>query len=334
MGITTAIEYCDSSVNPVMGCTGCELWHRDPDKSHCYAAALCNRYGGGNNKGWPADFHHPEHFPGRLEKAIRWPDLTGADRPGKPWLNGLPRIIFVNDLGDGFCPTAPDPWQWLAPHIMAMASSPHIYLLLTKWPGCMAGFFAARSRVPPNFILGTTITSQDTARRLQVLFELAFQSGPLNLWVSCEPLLGPVDLSEPCLEELSYDFPDTVSLLRDNGHTLWIAAGGESGRNARPWHPDWALLLRDQCLRAGVPFFWKQNGEWLPAETPEGAGTYARVSPDGKLMTDERHRSIAFSSVVRDWGWYLVNRVGKKRAGRLLRGEEWSQMPALPWKGA
>ena len=105
MGIKTKIEYVDSSTNPIMGCTGCDL-----RESHCYAATLCGRYAG--QKGWPQSFDHPEHFPGRLEKAIKWKDLTGTKRPDKPWLDGYPRVIFVNDLSDGFCPDV-DPGQWL-----------------------------------------------------------------------------------------------------------------------------------------------------------------------------------------------------------------------------
>lgn len=292
MGITTAIEYCDSTVNPVMGCSGCELWSRDPAQNHCYAAALCDRRRG---KGWPADFHRPEHFPGRLEQAIRWPDLTGTDRPGKPWLNGLPRIIFVNDLSDGFCPTAPDPWAWLDPYLVAMAGSPHIYLLLTKWPERMAEFLRDWP-VIRNIWLGTTVTSSDTVRRVRALADLL--PGWVR-WLSLEPLLSAVDLTRDGL--LS--------------HFSWVAAGGESGRNARPCAPLWGRQLRDQCLRAGVAFFWKQNGEWAAAETALEVPTYAEWSGNRACQ--------AVGSPLVMW------RIGKKRAGRLLQGEEWSQMPTF-----
>ena len=88
MGKHTGIEWADCSTNPIMGCSGCELYNPNPTLNHCYAATLCNRYAG--RPGWPASFTTPEHFPGRIEKALKWPDLTGTDRPDKPWLNGYP----------------------------------------------------------------------------------------------------------------------------------------------------------------------------------------------------------------------------------------------------
>src|SRR5690606_38608206 len=60
------------------------------------------------------------------------------------------------------------------------------------------------------------------------------------------------------------DFGPTISGSRI-GLLTWIVAGGESGPGARPMHPDWARGLRDQCKAAGVPFFFKQWGEWGPS---------------------------------------------------------------------
>lgn len=93
----------------------------------------------------------------------------------------------------------------------------------------------------------------------------------------------------------------------------WVIAGGESGREARPMHPDWARSLRDQCVAAGVPFFFKQWGEWAPVgEWPLGseAGWPGRDSRD--LIVDG----------------FAYRRVGKKAAGALLDGREWKQWPA------
>lgn len=108
----------------------------------------------------------------------------------------------------------------------------------------------------------------------------------------------------------------------------WIICGGESGRRARPMHPDWPRALRDQCAAAGVPFMFKQWGQWLPAgqETSatmptmtkekqiehETAGrfSFARVRPDAHISTD-----------VPVW------RIGKHAAGRLLDGVEHNGVP-------
>lgn len=88
----------------------------------------------------------------------------------------------------------------------------------------------------------------------------------------------------------------------------WVVAGGESGRNARPMHPDWALSLRDQCEAADVPFLFKQWGEWVPMMGhTEGVPVHgAKHSfPDGTVM----------------------GRAGKRDAGRQLDGFVWDQYP-------
>lgn len=252
MGIKTAIEYCDSTVNPIMGCTGCELYDPDPALNHCYAATLVNRYAG--RKGWPESFNRPEIFPERLEKALKWSDLTGRDRPDKPWLNGKPRVVFVNDLSDGFCPDI-DPEEWLAPYLGTMAESPHFWLLLTKWPRLMRKFFE-RHPVPANFGLGTTVLRQKDEWRIVELLKI--EAG--IRFVSCEPLLESLDIS-------FYLHPHTTTtfnpLAFHNAPALsWVVCGGESGPGARPMLSEWILQIIRQCQAANVPTFTKQLGIW------------------------------------------------------------------------
>jgi len=310
MGIKTKISYCDSTVNPVMGCSGCELYSLVPSKNLCYAADLCKRYAG--LKGWPANFNNPEHFPGRLEKAIRWSDLTGKERPGKPWLNGMPRVIFVNDLSDGFC-SAVDPWEWLEPHFRSMSESPHIWLLLTKWPDRMVDFFNGQynGQVPSTFCLGATVTGlkpRTDGRRTRGLLQFTgrrrFQG---KLWLSVEPLLG--DVVANFAQGSRVDEVD------------WIVAGGASGRNAPPTHPNHARALRDFAQGWGIPFFWKQWGEWVPTARhfEDGSGAWSQeewIASDGTFCTDLGPSGMA-----------AMARVGKKAAGRLLDGVFWEQMP-------
>jgi hypothetical protein len=131
-----------------------------------------------------------------------------------------------------------------------------------------------------------------------------------------EPLLGPVDLTRwlPSLD--------------------WVIAGGESGPNARPMHPDWVRSIRDQCLAAGVPFLFKQWGQWRYAvevdeveaeQALKASGQpdpFARtpcytVGLDGSYSNTEPPRP----------GNATMMRVGKKRAGRLLDGRTWDQFP-------
>jgi protein gp37 len=136
-------------------------------------------------------------------------------------------------------------------------------------------------------------------------------------FLSCEPLLGPVDLSKIELRrngekptELSNALGDWVSPLTgcftDSPRISWVIVGGESGPGSRPMHPDWARSLRDQCQAAGVAFFFKQWGETWPVEsTNPVCGRTLAPFADGQLM----------------------ERVGKKAAGRLLDGRTWDEFP-------
>jgi protein gp37 len=113
----------------------------------------------------------------------------------------------------------------------------------------------------PGVWLGTSIEDQRWADiRVPKLLECPAEVR----FLSCEPLLGPVDLT-PWLH-------DSNCVIREEGccicaepreaHVNWVIVGGESGPGARPMHPQWARDLRDQCQAAGVAFFMKQQGAW------------------------------------------------------------------------
>ena len=324
MGIKTAIEYCDSTINPIMGCTGCELYHPNPSKNHCYAATLINRYKG--CKGWPKHFNLPEHFPGRLEKAIKWSDLTGKQRPNKPWLNGRPRVIFINDLSDGFCPSA-SPERWLAPRLESMAESPHIWLLLTKWPKKMR-LFCELHPPPENVWPGVTVLRQKDVWRIEELLQIQASMW----WLSLEPLLGAVVLDKRnfVADETYWDY-----LQGKRGTTCqhfalrpqytpslsWVVGGGESGPSARPMHPRWARDIRDQCLAASVPYFHKQNGMYILSDGYNQWGTWL----NGEFVEPSRIQIVPHRPDL-PFQPHMV-RVGKKRAGHLLDGREWREFP-------
>src|SRR5262245_51323976 len=96
MSKRTTIEWCESTVNTVMGCSGCELCNRT--NRTCHAGQFHERRG--VMKGFSALFERPTLFPGRMREAAGWSDLTGVERPDKPWLNHVPRLVFVSDMGD------------------------------------------------------------------------------------------------------------------------------------------------------------------------------------------------------------------------------------------
>lgn len=237
MSKDTKIQWCDSSLNLEIGCDGCELWNPEAGVDHCYAGTLVGRHAG--KKGWPDSFAEPKIFPERLDTALRWRDLTGTTRDEKPWLDGLPRIVFLNDLGDTF--TESLPVDWMAPFIPRMAASPHIWIMLTKRPKRMATFWAMYGKVPANFWLCTSVTSQTVVGRVRDL--LTIYDAPV-LGLSVEPLLGPVDLTT---------VPDLHRLQ-------WAKIGGESGAGCRPCDTTWIRRCHDQCRDAGVAPFIKQLG--------------------------------------------------------------------------
>jgi protein gp37 len=145
-----------------------------------------------------------------------------------------------------------------------------------------------------NVWLLTSVENQEQAeKRIPELLKCRDLSPVLGL--SMEPLLGPVSLRKEWMDVLK-----------------WVIVGGESGPHARPLHLDWARSLRDQCLAAGVPFFFKQWGEYTTAEqlTEELYDAWQHFATSAMKETD-------------------LYRFGKKRAGRLLDGVEWSQFPQV-----
>ena len=201
----------------------------------------------------------------------------------------------------------------------------------------------------PNVWAGASVEDQATADKR--IPELLATPAAVR-WISAEPLLGPVDLTEGCNGHYFFnalrgtrwhDDPDGVphySSFPPVGREAkpgvpasrldWVVVGGESGPKARPMHPDWARSLRDQCAAAGVPFFFKQHGEWapssdLPIETV-GMREQATVLPDGRVREWQHDFPDAR---LTDPKMRPMTRVGKKAAGRLLDGREWNEFPEV-----
>jgi protein gp37 len=187
---------------------------------------------------------------------------------------------------------------------------------------------------PRNVWLGTTVEDQTRAdQRIPELLKI-----PAKVrFLSCEPLLGAVDISKwlnigqryrqtggldsPWVYEGWHPQPEPTIYTREKIHQ--VIGGFESGPGARPGHPNWARSLRDQCQAAGVSFFWKQWGEWR-----EGV----LITPGTKYPTvrmGEHGRNTHFiENCTEDMGQEVVmERVGKKAAGRLLDGREWNEFP-------
>jgi protein gp37 len=230
-----------------MGCEGCELWNANVKK--CYAGWLHVRRGG-HTTGFSPTFEELTRWPGRLAEAAGWPDLTGSSREDKPWLNGLPRLIFLSDMSDALSKAVP--FDYLEEEIIRNVTTEkgqrHLWLWLTKRPDRMTEFSAALStkRIdwPTNLWVGTSITTQKTTVRIDRL--LSVGNANTVRFVSVEPQWEAIDLSQ------------TLPKLD------WIIQGGESNqggkKDAVPFHAEWALRLANQCKEHQVPYFLKQLG--------------------------------------------------------------------------
>lgn len=239
----TNIQWCDSTVNPSMGCDGCELW--DDRRQSCYAGVLHGRRGKANS-GFAPTFEEVTPFPGRMAKAARWSDLRGAERPGQPWLDGLPRLVFVSDMGDSLSNAIS--FEYLKAEVIDVATSTlgsrHVWQWLTKRPARMADFSGwlreRRVEWPSNVWVGTSITTQPTLKRVKSLLRVGNET--TIRFLSVEPQIEPIELDEVL------------------GDLDWIIQGGESGEHPRPFDMRWARSLIEQCKVAGVPYFLKQLG--------------------------------------------------------------------------
>lgn len=344
MADNTAIEWTNATWNPIRGCTrvseGCR---------NCYAEVMAARFsdpgqwghglarrvalpGGGTDHRWTGEVALVEEA---LDLPLRW---------------RRPRRIFVNSTSDLFHEKVPDDWIDMVFAVMALAQQ-HTFQVLTKRPERMRDYFLGRrlnfgrasealhemthpcseddhdwavdqldafdasGRPLPNVWLGTSVEDQATANaRIPHLLDTPAQVR----FLSCEPLLGPVALDMILTPEMGVY---ALTGVRSDGsgpsgfsrgpRIDWVICGGESGPGARPMHPDWARSLRDQCTLDRVPFFFKQWGDWEPRR--------------GFACPDDLPRE----------GWHhfdpecSMRRVGKKRAGRLLDGREWSDFPGV-----
>ena len=206
------------------------------------------------------------------------------------------------------------------------------YHALFEW---ILGWISSRAigAPPENVAIGTTVEDQIRANeRIPELLKIP----ALVRFLSCEPLLGPLDLSAIRLPLVGESFEtsdvlhhkDELNRGKPRPAIDWIICGGESGQGARPMHPDWARSLRDQCQAAGVGFFFKQWGDWLPGEEHYQGPLWK--FQNGELV--DSHFFPDFNEEPPGWDYELEScivyrRLGKNKAGRVLDGREWNEVP-------
>lgn len=331
----TTIEWTDHTLNFWWGCTKVS-----PACTHCYAESVAKVFGKrlfGTVPQWGAGKPRFQRLEAARKEAVTM--NKRAQKAAKKWDNEAAELIsrgsvpptfkprrprvFVNSMSDWL--DAEVPIGWLAYLLETITLCPNLdFQLLTKrpdnWagrlldlrdtlqratniPGIIADTWLAGTP-PLNVWIGTTVEDQTRAdQRLPHLLEI-----PAKVrFLSCEPLLGPVDISHLRIGDNQW-FP-----LQ---HLHWIIAGGESGGQARPTHPDWFRSLRGQCFAAQVPFFFKQWGEWISVDN-------LRYLSSHEPRLDQSYRGHKFP------GGTLMLRVGDKHTGRILDDQLHDQFPKV-----
>lgn len=277
----TNIEWADYVWNPVTGCTkvsqGCK---------NCYAETFHHRF---------------EKTHGKFTNVV-----SHADRLDQPLKVKKGGIVFVNSMSDLFHEDVAASFIYDVYLVMQKAAH-HTFLILTKRPENALIFYKHYAQIKealPNVWIGVSCEDQSTAdERIPLLLQI-----PAAVrFLSCEPLLGPIDFIKSI--GLKYGQNKTFTPAHD---IHWVIAGGESGHKARPMHPDWARSLRDQCAAANVPFFFKQWGEWLPIDHAD---------------EDQYWDSVKSIEIKQGIQQYTMLKVGKSKSGALLDGKEHQQFP-------
>jgi protein gp37 len=296
--LRTKIEWAHFTLNFWWGCTKVSEACR-----HCYAETMAKLFSKGKATWGPAgerwlNFDSAAAKLGKINREARREEFR-------------PRV-FVNSMSDTFEDNPLLDVTRCMMLVLLEANPDCEYLLLTKRPENV------RRMVPPAWLtawpehvwIGTTVEDQAAA---DVRIPHLCQVPARRRFLSCEPLLGPINLGLLGTAPKSWD----VGRLPIYALIDWVIAGGESGGHARPSHPDWIRALRDECEATNVLFFFKQWGEWAPA----------------RQLGDRIEIITAAPGCPKNPNWHtfpggqLAARAGVKAAGRALDGREWNDAP-------
>jgi protein gp37 len=322
----TKIEWTNETWNPIVGCSkvseGCQ---------NCYAEKMAIRV-----RSMLANNITPSW--------VAYDDVVDMDKKAwngkthlvlsafeKPFHWRKPRKVFVCSMGDLFHESVPFAWITNV-FAVIMANPQHTFQILTKRPDRMLEWFNYIEKIEEhevmqgpekirylayklydyktefnngnywplkNLWIGVSAENKEQAnKRIPILFKIS----AAVRFVSIEPMLGAIDL-----DDFTYDGIGSLQNQLD-----WVILGGESGHHARPLHPDWVRSIRDQCKATGIPFFFKQWGEWIPVDHCDEDNYWAAK------------KSKEIGNGIQK---YLVFKVGKKRAGNLLDGKRYEEFP-------
>lgn len=327
------IEWTDHTFNPWWGCMkvseGCK---------NCYAETLDNRYHHQNPHWGPNTTRKPQSN-NYWQQPVKW--NREAEKAGTP------AKVFCASMADVF-EGHPETLPHLERLFKVIEETPFLtWQLLTKRPEHILKLVPDRwsnGSFPDNVWIGTSVEDQKAAdKRIPYLLTI-----PAKVrFLSMEPLIGPVDLSEYIIltgnnetgSELAeqrgwgyngwsggYEGPGNYDNYNPRSGIQWVITGGESGHGARPMNPEWVKSIRDQCSRAEIPFFFKQWGEWAPRDfcaSLQGVRdmcywTGANKGRGGGNINNDHSQY----DMVHNMGL-----VGKKMAGNLLDGKQYLEFP-------
>ncbi|MBB1602003.1 phage Gp37/Gp68 family protein [Variovorax sp. UMC13] len=339
MSANTKIEWADHTFNPWEGCQKV-----GPGCDHCYAETRNARFHGGTAINWGPGAAR------RRTSAANWYLPTRWNAQAATFLaqHGRRQRVFCASLADVFDNAVED--EWRADLATLISVTPDLdWLLLTKRIGNAASMLAEMflDGPPPNIRIGATIVNQEEAVcDIPKLLRLGLPN-----FLSLEPLLGPVWIEQFLSRRCTLHGKMAADDLCDVRHARgmwddygpreigpapavpginWVIVGGESGPHARPMHPDWARALRNQCEAAGVPFLFKQHGEWAPGSGDPGRGAFktAAIDWNGRVVRGGYEAPEYPKGITSADGWAMVHLVGKKAAGRLLDGHTHDGVPS------
>ena len=301
MGEKTGIEWCDHTFNPWWGCTKVS-----PACANCYAETLANRFP--NTAGlWGPD------APRKIASEKVWNDPIRWNRAAEK--AGVRRRVFCASMADVF-EDRHDLDESRSRLFALIRKTPSLaWLLLTKRPEHVRANTPPSWWLhgwPPNVWMGTTAEDQE---QLEERGDHLLRCPASVRFVSAEPLLGPLALWAYFKGKVRDEALAILGEPPPRNGIDWVILGGESGHGARTMQPEWARSIRDQCATAGVPFFFKQWGEFCRTDQ----------------LTEEAWQHI--DSHENLGGGYDYSRTywktGKKLGGSRLDGEERKAFPEV-----
>lgn len=285
----TKIEWTNKTWNPITGCT-----KYSEGCQNCYAEKMHKRLAAMGQEKYKKPFSEIIFHSEELKRAD-----NGLFKAGNKYKHDV--MWFVNSMSDTFHEKVTRAEINSILTICGLWNENNIFQILTKRAARLVDF-----NYPENVWLGVTVEMAKYKDRIEYLKK----TNAKIKFLSCEPLLG--DLGQLDLTGID-----------------WVICGGESGSNARPMHPDWIRNIQSQCKEQGVPFFFKQWGEWEPVYERDKGGTTDNYFNNTESEYYDKYRRLNRAGGCGFHGENVCyfKRAGKSKSGAILDGKEYKEFP-------